>query len=178
MQKTGKRGTLVLSLKTDSILSTQEHASSLFPFAFPFLSETFLPAICDGLTAFLAFPATHRSGHFSTAVQEMPASFTSPSLKSGMTHVWHNTSASSSCKEAATLLTKDRSARFRAKNFHLCSLPHQTKVLDTPHLHSEMGKTYQLLNDRRNDEQRVVNLPLLVTFEALPHFPYSTRVSW
>ncbi len=36
----------------------------------------------------------------------------------------------------------------------------------------------KLLNDIRNDEQRVLNLPLLVTFEALPHFPYSTIVSW
>ncbi len=34
-----------------------------------------------------------------------------------------------------------------------------------------------VLNARRNDEQRV-DLPLLVTFEALSHFPYSTRVSW
>src|SRR5258708_1948515 len=63
--------------------------STSFPFflLFPLFPESFLLATGDGLTALLAFPADSRSGHFSTPVQEMPASFTSPSLKSGMTHV-------------------------------------------------------------------------------------------
>jgi hypothetical protein len=59
----------------------------LFSSCFLFLSQSLLLATLDGPTAFPAFPPESRNEHFSTPVPEMLASFTSPSLKSGMTHV-------------------------------------------------------------------------------------------
>src|SRR5260370_29383313 len=61
--------------------------SPLFSFCFPFPLEYSLLLIHDGLTACFAFSVDRQSGHSSTLVQEMPTSLTSPSLKSGMTHV-------------------------------------------------------------------------------------------
>src|SRR6266481_175215 len=62
--------------------------SLLFPFCFPFPLEYSLLLIHDGLTACFAFSVDRQSGHSSTLVQEMPTSLTSPSLKTGMTHVF------------------------------------------------------------------------------------------
>ncbi len=70
-----------------SFFSEEKSTFLLFSLSFLLFPESFLLAVGDGLPASLAFPVDSRSGHFSTPVQEMPASFTSPSFKFGMTHV-------------------------------------------------------------------------------------------
>src|SRR5262245_2882187 len=79
--KTGKRSILVFLRKGDPSPPACSSPFLLFSFSFLLLPERVLSATRDGPTTFLAFPAENRSGHFSTPVQEMPASFTSPSLK-------------------------------------------------------------------------------------------------
>jgi hypothetical protein len=65
-----------------------ESTSLLFSFYLLLFPDSFLFATDDGLTTPLAFPADSRSGLFWRRSGEMPASFTSPSLKFGMTHVF------------------------------------------------------------------------------------------